>query len=227
MVRHYALIIIIALIANPGHSQNVPGYQGKRMSILGGISLSPLSDFLFNDHQFDDSQGKIYNLLPKLNLNLNYTISRNKTLGINADFRKEHAQENDTLTGEAIAATHTLMAVVANYRSFLFRKTGSIAPMGSYQNMEIGMVFSSTSANDGPNLGKYSSIILSYGWGRTNVISDRVLIDFGAKFWYSPLGHGIFGQSYSDDDQVKNNASNSIAVNYFVSFYFNIGFLVF
>lgn len=103
---------------------------------------------------------------------------------------------------------------------FKFFASGSLAPIGKYKKVELLLLFSNltypknafedTGLNDPytrTNIGtgdySFSTFALTYTMGRSRVLFDRIVLDYGLRFGATPAG--FFAFLNSDGDFSSNN----------------------
>lgn len=217
-----AIIIIIPL-----YSQSVPGYQGKKLHVNAGVSLSPLTGVFYHWEEFG-------NFLPKFNVDAHYTLGRSGTLGANFDYRTEFILIQDYIfDGNQQPAHNTMMSVGLSYRHYAFKTSGSIAPLGIYALCELkflNSVIADSVKNSSGKRGEfatYSTVYLSLGMGRQYIIFDKGIIDFGVKIGLSPRFFNFWSGEKELFLPIDVEADQRLYANYFINFYLNIGILVY
>lgn len=224
MSKYPSLLTAICLILflNLRVFAQAPGYMGKRLSISYGMHLNPA---------FSKSTVNGGVLNTKHEVNFGFCTSERFQVCLSAEFYR--TIYNNALAIYTIGASPTGFYNIngGNY-SILFKKFRKVyvAPWGAYfmygpqvniykteynnyMNYTIRANNHDTLISDfGPKIQNYFKADFIFGWGKTRVIKDKIIIDWGLTFrmrsFLSAMGSSLSSFfSYDASDYIKRTAA--------------------
>ena len=234
-------IFVMLLICSEVSAQ-VPGFLGKKNSIGIGAQWFPsYKNYGYTTKPYkpkwDDSSFRLSNYRYKSAFNIFYerVIDRYITMNFNYNYQRggyqtlEEIEVTDSLGNINIYQTNQDYNVVSHRYEVLFkffiRNNGGLAPLGPY--MGVGLNYSIVKGwvvgKEDKTLIKKSLSAMSITWGKTRVIGDNILLDYGIRC--TPF---YFNGEVNILNQKKKElkpASYMFGRNLLFA-YFNIGFLI-
>jgi len=234
--RKYIIVLLFLFTINSlnySYSQT-EGYYGKRFSIGLDAKVSPV---ILNPNYklaIDGAEGEgfshfYYNLIPALRVQ--YVLTENRTLGLNiGSFKTSHRYFTDHFKNK------NFPIVDAKFALFDLRfYNGYLAPIGKFHKLNTGLIFTSTDIADiaVPNVSKlklgypnnFTYFSLGFGFGKSYVLFDRVLIDRSFDFCaHMPLNDmpTFFGDFDDLTEDKKNHRRQHYRMLALTSFMFNL-----
>lgn len=202
----------------------VPGYMGKRLTIgysnnffLAGIGPTKTYDIGLNTtHSFNLE----YTIKNRTNFCLSYQMFKT---GVDVDHEFYEEYEDTYGVYNSISYTYNPIPNVplqlkSNNVSigFKFFASGTLAPVGKYKKLELLLLFSNLTYkpnsfegydNQAEGLKRksigtgnysYSTFALTYTMGRQRVLLNRLVLDYGVQFGFTPAG--VVAVLTSDED---------------------------
>ena len=251
MKKYIFLFIFLVAGTIQTISAQVPGYQGKRLSLgYNASSFFYVTDF-GNGNGIEAMIGST-RLSYKTDISLNYTVSRKVTMGFSYYFAKQQMQFTKTQIqnyGYLIPKNGVADCKLAIYEvHFLFFRKNFVAPTGLYHMFSVGVVKYglATSDNklivydnnggsfptviDGP-VSPYSCAKLGYAIGKTNPIGHNFFINtsFGLNFFRGGDAALMRNGTYNLTEQnyIKYNFNWGLRTHNFCEIKIGLGWLAF
>lgn len=155
MIKKITLSLFFLLFSIAmGFSQNVPGYQGKKLFLEYNFNLNILRMI---------SNGTVE---PIHDFQLSYVVARRGQIGLTFDlYQAKNEFEDDQFSGKAIGVNYT------------WYTKKSLAPVGTFWRVEYKRMMN----ENNPGV-KFNAPYFGLGFGTKRVFFDRLLLNVGLDF---------------------------------------------
>ncbi len=206
-IRGFILPLLLLGLVVVSQAQPVPGYLGKKLIVGGTVVTSPIVG-AFYESRFEQD-GKTYIGNPLLDLNTRFGASVEYVVGLRYSLRAQYDLTNDYIvapiyfnntivnnqgTQNVVVQNDQVMVLFGHsyhlhWRRYNYKTKGSIAPYGSYG--QWGGALHQLSVHDNgtffqdperTKLAKYLTYTVYAGWGRQNILFDKLTIDYNMQF---------------------------------------------
>lgn len=223
------LVLIFILLLPLVSIGQVPGYMGKRVYLYyGGTGMPTVGAFFMNETAFD------VNI--KQQLGVDFVLSRRNVLGVSVELINDYMilHDEEGYYGGSSLGVIFGPSILLNYKGFLFRDRGSIAPVGWYSSFSIGANHVNVTDNGKyfpsgkTDLGSYNTGIFTFGYGKQTVLWDRITFDTGVRFGASYSGILTLLKDVDDlgMDEISQKANTKVFANYLFNVNLSFGWLV-
>jgi hypothetical protein len=243
----YWIYIGMLVFSLGGHAQ-VPGYLGKRFSVLLDANPSPaLLNQNTNNSIVTTSNGEAYgrkrlfafNIRPEVELN--YLLHRDVSVGLSYGLSGTgtvygRRLSEDNVVEEFTPAFGVLKGQFAgvSFKFFSFKKSASIAPIGYYKSvsMQVSRVNAYSDLQSTQRLvpNDVISPVLFLGFGRQSMITRNVLLKTGVQVGLTIVATRAITEdqaSWSEEEFSKLHLQRSIAAYNLVNFQIALGYIPF
>lgn len=205
--RGSIFVALMLLLCSVVEAQPVPGYLGKRFIAGATVATSPVVG-AFYESRFEQD-GKTYIGNPLFDLNTRFGCFAEYVLGVRYSIRAQYDLTNDYIVAPiyfnnlvtnnqgaqniVVQDDHLMVLYGHSYhlhwRRYKFAKKGSIAPYGTYG--QWGGAIHQLSVHDNgtffqdperTKIARYLTYSVYGGWGRQNILFDRLTIDYNMQF---------------------------------------------
>ncbi len=197
-MRKYINIIILLLICLNSNAQ-IPGYLGKRDIIGVGAQWFPsYKNYGYTTSSYDpkwNSSFSLKNYRYKSAFNIFYerVIDRYISMNFNYNYQRggyrseEESIDSFDINGNPYSHYSYQDYNVVSHRyevlfKFLFRNSGGLAPLGPY--IGVGLNYNRINGwavGKEQSMMKKSLLAMSVSWGKTRVLGDNIMIDYGIR----------------------------------------------
>ncbi|MDQ3047807.1 MAG: hypothetical protein M3R27_09695 [Bacteroidota bacterium] len=248
------LLFIVLIFLGIQANAQIAGYMGKRFSL--GYSVYGSPTFLNPSYYSGPDYEVGINLLHCINAD--YVIKPRTALTLSGQFGKTGLSYDTDYSNAGVSydylpkSKRVIPLRMTNISlGFKFFGRGQIAPLGKYKKLDFVLIMGSVEPEkDGFRVSvtdqkynfsrefKYKSFAIGYTFGRQRIFFDKLILDTGFRFGFTPLpilellGEGLFdgGSSYSSnsiDSQFQSDAKSRFLFAQLFNFHLGLGFLAF
>ncbi len=223
-MQKYLFFTIYLLVAGilSGYAQ--PGYQGKKLSVHTNLLLLPA----ITNATYNKAPGTT-SLNTTKEASVDYVISRRNTMGLTyKNLRTSSLRDYSSDTQKIPTGKIFSNAIGIHYRVFK-KKSGNLAPLGKYTQYGLSVMFNR--AEDIKNSAadvSFNTYALSLGKGRSKILFDRVILNYGLEFSHMFTGfskQGFTGATYYYKDDTQTMAQYRLWRHSLMNIKIGIGFL--
>jgi hypothetical protein len=214
-MKNSICVFLMCICPALGFAQ-VPGYQGKRLSVEGDLYC--FSALL---HPNENLQHGIKSFNQRYHVNLEYITSKNTSVGLtygmlNTGWRNHVDRYGYVSHGYDIFESYTDYYKIQSkfmgmYLKFFREEKGTIAPYGPYQKVGISYVMSeatyqySEDTIRGNPATSGNMIMFSYGFGKQSIFFNRLILRYGIETALSPTIFTWLAKEMDKDGSVVNS----------------------
>lgn len=262
-MRKVVLILIFVFVGLILYSQ-VSGYQGKRLSIeynnlfFSALKSPNANGYFHPDEGFTD---RIFSFNTRNKISADFVLNRRTSVGGGIEFFNTRfvstdligcTQGNDETYVDWDYPIGSISASCYNLH-YTFFSQNSIAPLGSYTQLEFGIInykifydeddlleelqddYDSgiNSITDYKNISPYSAMYLGFSLGKKRVYFNRLIVNTGVQFCYVPSSKpfdflsDIIESSFSERTYLKEMAKRRIGSHMLFNINIGVGVLIF
>lgn len=244
------VVVILAslflLSLSKGYSQ-APGYMGKRFLVAGelGSIIKPFG--ALPNHNFSY---QLFNFSIRGILDIDYITSRRGSVGFTLNWVNTAMSFNydstsyRTVDFETYFADHAQvkgLSYCINFKVFHGGSKGSIAPVGNYSKIGLGLIHYKTVPYvedleylDKTKTERFITPLITYAYGKQRVLFNNGIFRTSVEFGFVPAGllswlslYYGYESSYSlQRDDLRASSNARLASYYLLNFNIGVGFLL-
>lgn len=187
-MKYLGFLILLLLSSSSLKAQQAPGLMGKKLSFFANLNmLNNWNASRFNAaNKKTSSEYQFHHYLLtyslRYDLEAEYNLARNKSVGLSYGFLQTGISPLDSLHSRNLYAHHYAL----HFKLYETKRSGSIAPLGSYLQAKVFGISSILKQQALPSLDEESTILLNHfnpaisiGIGQQRILYKTVLLNFG------------------------------------------------